>query len=458
MEPHPHNALSAVSLLQQFQEMRSVKHSSSLSLVEAAKEIIARRHESLRVNSLRLIESAKPRIATIEKERHDNASFFNVFAALGVVRKEVIQSRFLAYLLSPNQEHNQGIIFLEAFLGKLDIQISNIAQARVVAERSAGDGLGRMDIVIDCKPSLIVIENKIDAGEGVEQLPRYRKWLDQQRGYDGDKKHLIFLTPTGHESVTGKTGAYQQFSYSDLADALAELLEKQSIIQPSVREVFCQYVSICKSIGGEDMTTQDKELQELLTKPENIMAALEMEQQTAIARKAITKQFSKNIVKIIQGYIESDESIRTGWRTTLQSFEDGYSNILIQTLSHNAKPSYQLLAKNIFTNKMNDGWFGWYRPKSVDINKHCDTLTLTEKMVGSGSEKAEDWWVGWNYLRDGQYGIMLSNNEDIFECFEDNRNQEHPLAKNIADEIWQMFTAYRADVEALPSFQQAATL
>ena len=187
MGPHNQNGLCAASLLQQCQEIRSAKRSSSLSLVDASKEIISRRHESLRVDSFRLFESAKPRITTIEKERHDNASSFNVFSALGVVRKEVVQSRFLAYLLSPEEAHEQGARFLEAFLGRLGIQMANIVQARVVAERSTGGGLGRMDIVIDCKPSLIVIEIKIDAGESDEQLFRYRQWLTRQTGYEEDK-------------------------------------------------------------------------------------------------------------------------------------------------------------------------------------------------------------------------------------------------------------------------------
>lgn len=442
---HNHNISNAASLLQKWHGMQSTKRNALLRLVEDSKEIIALRHERLQANSLSLIESAKPRIATIEKERHTTASYFNVFSALGVVRKEVIQSRFLAYLLSPKEHHDQCCKFLDALLQKLNIQMSNMDRARVVAERTGAEH-GRMDIVIDCKPWLIVIEIKIDAGEGAEQLHRYRTWLDQQPGYDKDKKRLIFLTPTGHESITGTEGAYQPLSYSDIADAFLPLLENQAALPPSVREVLQQYISICRLIRGENMTMQDKELQALITNPDNLRAALEMEQQTALARKGIAKQFSENIVTIIRGYLDSEKNISSVWCVTLKPGIDENS-IIIHTKS---KDNYRLVAEKI-TSKATGALLAWYRPKKINLN---DTVKVSEKML-SDEMKTTELSVGWRFMRDGYY-IDLSKNEEIIECFEDNHNPEHQQAKQIADEIWHMFTAYRADIEALPSFQKAA--
>ena len=47
---------------------------------------------------------------------------------------------------------------------------------------------------------LWVVENKIDADEGYEQLSRYRKWLDSQSRYR--TKRLFFLTPDGRRAET----------------------------------------------------------------------------------------------------------------------------------------------------------------------------------------------------------------------------------------------------------------
>ena len=53
----------------------------------------------------------------------------------------------------------------------------------------------RVDIIIRGKPNFIaVIENKIDAREGTDQLQRYNDWLTSQPCRD---KYLIFLTPDG---------------------------------------------------------------------------------------------------------------------------------------------------------------------------------------------------------------------------------------------------------------------
>lgn len=457
MPPHNHNVLSAASLLQIWQEMRSVKRSSSHSLLDAVKVIITRRHGSLEANSLRLIESAKPRIATIEKERHDTASYFNVFSALGVVRKEVIQSRFLAYLLSPKEHHDQGSKFLHALLRKLDIQIGDIDRVRVMAERSGAEH-GRMDIVIDCKPWLIVIEVKIDAGEGDEQLFRYRQWLTRQTGYDEDKKRLIFLTPTGHESVTGTNGDYQQLSYSDVADAFSPLLENQAALPPSVREVLQQYISICRIIGGNDMTTQDKELQALISNPDNLRAALEMEQQTALARKQIAKIFTSNVTTALQTRIAAISEISLMWKANNRCDGNGRSFIYIQTVRHNIKNNYMCYAEFLFASDQG-GRIGWWRPSWVDMKQPPqETRSISEKMIENGCTGGpEGWWLATSGLRGGDGGYILTNNDDIITCHEDNHNPEHPLATEIADELWTMFTTYRADIEALPSFQQTTT-
>jgi hypothetical protein len=70
-----------------------------------------------------------------------------------------------------------------------------------------GNDLGRMDIVLTCNPDwIIVIENKVDAGEQADQLLRYAEWLDMQQAYKD--RVLIFLTTTGYDSETGKNVDY----------------------------------------------------------------------------------------------------------------------------------------------------------------------------------------------------------------------------------------------------------
>jgi hypothetical protein len=54
-----------------------------------------------------------------------------------------------------------------------------------------GDSTNRIDMVFKSKEAVIYIEVKIDAGEGFEQLTRYRKKLNQE---NAPHKALVFLT------------------------------------------------------------------------------------------------------------------------------------------------------------------------------------------------------------------------------------------------------------------------
>ncbi|MBK9039218.1 MAG: PD-(D/E)XK nuclease family protein [Bdellovibrionales bacterium] len=102
-----------------------------------------------------------------------------------MVRKEVIQSRFLAYLLSPLEQHKQGAKFLNAFLEQIGASKINdesqLAQVKVRPEGLAEE-LGRMDIVITAPSLLVVIENKIDAKEQCRQMARYQNGWKTETG------------------------------------------------------------------------------------------------------------------------------------------------------------------------------------------------------------------------------------------------------------------------------------
>lgn len=427
-------------------------------LLNQASDLLITRCQIKQKDIAGLLTDIAPLVSRIEKDSQEKARKFNVFSALGIARKEVVQSRFLAYLLDPNEHHCQGSIFLDAFLRRLGlskITPEQVKGIRVAAEHSAGERLGRMDIVLDCQPDwLIVIENKVDADEGEQQLYRYAQWLEKQQKYN--LKKLVFLTPTGHESVSGKKVQHLQLSYLDLAEIFNPLLNK--IMAEAVRSVVIQYIATCRLIGGMDVATQDKELAELLTKPENIKIALEIERQTQIVRNQVVNEFGKHIQKILQKNIES-ANLETRWKAESIFFSDNILNLEIKTLMHQAKNNYMMRAEKIFF-KSREGWSGWYRPKWVDLKSQSletlDTKDLTLKMISDGCGRAEGWWVGWNYLREGKKSFVFTDIDDIVACLEDNRTENHPLANTIADELWRMFKTYYKDIEVLESFKQAA--
>lgn len=106
----------------------------------------------------------------------------------------------------------------------------------------------------------------------------------------------------------------------------------------------------------------------------------------------------------------------------------------------------------------------WLRPESQWNLKNLsldtlDTKSLTEKMLRNECKLgANQWDVASKVLRDGKGAFSYSNIDYMLDCLEDNQSETHPLANEIANELWEVFIAYRADIEALPSFQNVASL
>lgn len=179
---------------------------------------------------------------------------FNVFHILRVSRKEDdAHTPMLAELLNPCGGHGQGTLFLRGFL---KVAASRGLQAppagvedqvwEVETERYIGNGF--LDIAVSCELSgyLMVIENKIDAGEQPHQLSRYKEWMRSQSKHLPTQE-LVFLTPTGREAITGRGCNYLQLSYSE--DVRAWLnAALPNVKAPKVAETLRQYLEIIDTL------------------------------------------------------------------------------------------------------------------------------------------------------------------------------------------------------------------
>lgn len=169
----------------------------------------------------------------------------DVFSILGRERRETYHSAMLAWLLDPLAPHGLGDAFLQAFLGicdsewRLDNAYSGIVE---VACEVAGRDC-RADIVIRTKDFVVVVENKLDAVEGVGQCDRlYRDF------YDGEKDvRFVFLSPSGRvpHTATGEAAdAFRAVGYRDVRLALARVLGDVSDAKPSTgRQSALNYLS-----------------------------------------------------------------------------------------------------------------------------------------------------------------------------------------------------------------------
>jgi len=126
-------------------------------------------------------------------------------------------------------------------------------------------------------------------------------------------------------------------------------------------------------------------------------------------------------------------------------------------LKHQTKLNYRMVAELFRPQKYSHRW-GWVRPD--DKNKSSETQDIKDliiKMKNTGCNDGDGYWLASKNLYDEKIGFILTDIDDIFTCLEDNNTEDHPLAKRIADELWSMFITYRVDIEALKSFEQAAS-
>jgi hypothetical protein len=199
---------------------------------------------------------------------------FNIFKILKLESSEVrMHSAFLAELLNPNGSHGQKDAFLKLFLKSFCFKNNpiNSESCKIEVEKHTGfinelgtEG-GRIDIVITDTKSKhqIIIENKIYAGDQVNQLLRYHKY--------SPNADLIYLTLHGKEpSDVSKSELsidtdFKCYSYSIHITDWLEQCRKEVAILPIIRESITQYLNLIKYLTNQTLNdTMAEELHTLL--------------------------------------------------------------------------------------------------------------------------------------------------------------------------------------------------
>jgi hypothetical protein len=136
----------------------------------------------------------------------------SLFRTMGYGRLETAHTRALAWLLDPKGEHGFGKTLLVALLRLFSgCDCSNGLQVERVVSELPIDGSGakgRLDVLAEGTWEdgerggwVLVIEAKVDAWEGEDQLLKYEEWLRTDSA--GREVFRVFLTPDGREPETG---------------------------------------------------------------------------------------------------------------------------------------------------------------------------------------------------------------------------------------------------------------
>ncbi|RZW01329.1 MAG: hypothetical protein EX266_13215, partial [Rhodobacteraceae bacterium] len=175
------------------------------------------------------------------------------FDALGAVRAELRHSNFLADILSPAKPHGFGDHFARAFVdlalsltgdgeARLDLHLAEMSRIDVRREWRSIDLL--LHLPMSQRDIVVVIEIKVDAAEGGDQLERYEAVAAS--AFPGANLKHIFLTPDGREA---SRESWASLCFASLVDTL-ESAPHNTSGDPVARNMLAAY---CRMIRRHHM-------------------------------------------------------------------------------------------------------------------------------------------------------------------------------------------------------------
>jgi hypothetical protein len=207
------------------QQAVSVDPKAGTAVPESDFENLANLFEKMKSDTLRRLggENWRSRLPEHDPLR----SPVGLFGPLDLGLRETAHTRALAWLMDPNRiDHGFGDTLLRAFLREIfDLSVDpQLFQVIVESETVSGENRDRLDICMcgmwrlsDRKPEswLVIVEAKIDAGEGKDQCARYEK--QSREKIARSRRHaLVFLSPDGRPSATGSKRRWKRFTFTKL--------------------------------------------------------------------------------------------------------------------------------------------------------------------------------------------------------------------------------------------------
>lgn len=316
---------------------------------------------------------------------------FNIFKVCGVNHYENTHSAIIKEFLNPKGSHGLKHLFLQAFIEILDkdftLESFNVEKANVKTERSTSEG--RIDIFIEDDNNVIIIENKIYAGDQKEQLKRYDNFA---KNYTKNYQ-IFYLTLFGNEASeqSGEGVDYTPISY---AKTIIEWLEKCLHISsryPMVRETIAQYINHLKTLTHQDMDIKNQQ----------------------------------EVAKILANDLETAQAIYQNYQTTFDFIAKKYFNPKMEKFAKEKGLEYRY-NKEVFDNHINfqlkspkweeKYWIGFYfygekyfyglcnNQHKKDKNQYKISPENREKLrenlesTGVLDIKNGNWWAFYKYI------------------------------------------------------------
>ncbi|MGJ8677182.1 MAG: PD-(D/E)XK nuclease family protein [Akkermansiaceae bacterium] len=195
---------------------------------------------------------------------------FNVFTTLLKASDEVrLHTRFIHELLNPEGTHDCGDLFIKLFFETLKVHPPIDHNDSTTAEpwddyseqtywvsKEVRKGQSQLDILLESDSHLLVIENKIWAGEQENQIGRYIEYLESQQLKNSQ---VLYLTLEGKQTETHNNKAYLRISYRTHIMAWLESCLQATYHIVSINQVLIQYKDVIKQLTGQQLEAKTME-------------------------------------------------------------------------------------------------------------------------------------------------------------------------------------------------------
>jgi hypothetical protein len=290
-----------------------------------------------------LLNQVNGLLKSYEKLAKSTGENFNIFSVMGMERDEVkTHSRIIGELLNPLGSHSQGDTFLKLFVNQINkkfkIELDDFGSLvnYNICERFIGNidllnaSGGRIDITIEDKNQILIIENKPGIGHQPFQLIRYYQYAKNKN----KKFHILYLTMDGRDmqneihsvnnikikgfNISFKNKVqYDEFEMKntnehyclfypisfgiDVKDWIEKCIEK-SVSLPLIRETLIQYLNLIKKLTHQTMNNELKtEIKNLIKN--NFSESSEIKNNYENARKEVISVFWKELETLVQSYL-----------------------------------------------------------------------------------------------------------------------------------------------------------
>ncbi len=212
---------------------------------------------------------------------------FNLFTTILEAHDEVrLHTRFLHMLLNPTEHHDCERLFLNLFLEILldpkvvDHEGNAVDLAKLIEtlkqdkfiygnNEESRSPYGQFDLFLEFEGHIILIENKVRAGEGDQQLERYASFLEKEV-----KKTsvLLYLTLDGKASDTAAGNTYYRISYETHILKWLKKCLQATYSYVNINQALQQYESVINQLLGNTLEASDMDkIKKLLKAEEGIM-------------------------------------------------------------------------------------------------------------------------------------------------------------------------------------------